>query len=76
MSDAALAWTYEFYQTACGLRVDGNPARGDDAALLADLGRVSTPPIGAVPLISLRLKFSHSARAALCDNAYRISGYF
>jgi hypothetical protein len=25
MSDAALAWTYEFYRTACGPREDGVP---------------------------------------------------
>jgi hypothetical protein len=25
MSDAALAWTYEFYRAACGLRADGIP---------------------------------------------------
>jgi hypothetical protein len=25
MSDVALAWAYEFYPTACGLRTDGVP---------------------------------------------------
>ena len=44
MSDAALAWTYEFYRTACGLRTDG-----DDAAFLAGSGRVPLSA-GAVPL--------------------------
>jgi hypothetical protein len=47
MSDAALARTHETYRIACGLRKDGVPAPGDDAAFLADLGGV-LPPVGAV----------------------------
>jgi hypothetical protein len=48
LSDAALATAYERYRVACGLRTDGVPAPGDDAALLVDGGRVSAPPIGAI----------------------------
>jgi hypothetical protein len=70
MSDAALAWTYEFYRIACGLREDGDPARGNHAAFLAGLGRVS-PTFGAVPFRLIRLTNAFSKRwenhwAALC----------